>query len=77
MLKHVVHIVLSNITYKDWVQFLSLTHCVVMQKMKSEYNIFRVESETGNSRIGLLRTKRVMFDLGYLDQIQHIVTEVI
>jgi hypothetical protein len=45
--------------------------------MKSEYNSFRIESETGISRIGLLRTKRVIFDLGYLDQIQHIVTEVI
>jgi hypothetical protein len=77
MLKHVVRILLSDIFYKDWVQIFSLTHHDVMQKMKSEYNSCRVESETGNSRIGLLRTKRVMFDLGCLDQIQHIVTEVI
>jgi hypothetical protein len=69
--------VLSDIIYIDWVQFFSLTQYVVMQKMKSEYNSLRVESETGTSRIGLLRTKSVMFDLGYLDQIQNVVTEVI
>jgi len=72
-----VHIVLSDIVCKDWIQFFSLTQYVVMQKIKSEYSSFRVESETGTYTTGLLRTKCVMFDLRYLDQIQHIVTEVI
>jgi hypothetical protein len=35
---------------------------------------FSGKSETVTSSIGLLRAKGLVFDLGYLDQIQHIVT---
>ena len=40
MLKHVLHIVLSDIIYKDWVQFSSLTQYVVTQKMKLSITVF-------------------------------------
>jgi len=43
MLKYVLHIVLSDIIYKNWVQFFSLIQYVVMQTMELSITVFRLK----------------------------------